>query len=105
MPENQYLSRNPCQVKELEDVIEEKLLKTDGGILLSIPGLGITTAAELTAEMGNIHDFLQAGQLIKMAGTNPIVRQSGGKRASHHRISKQGRAAFRSVVYRIRKNV
>ena len=34
--------------------IEKKLLETDGGILLSIPGLGITTAAELTAEIGNL---------------------------------------------------
>lgn len=31
------------QIKELEDVIEEKLMETDGGILLSIPSLGITT--------------------------------------------------------------
>jgi transposase len=93
------------QIKELEDVIEEKLLKTDGGILLSVPGIGVTTAAELTAEIGNLHDFSHAGQLIKMAGTNPIVRQSGGKRANHYRISKQGRAAFRSVVYQVGKNV
>ena len=93
------------QIKELEDVIEEKLLKTDGGILLSVPGIGVTTAAELTAEIGNVHDFSHAGQLIKMAGTNPIVRQSGGKRANHYRISKQGRAAFRSVVYQVGKNV
>ena len=70
-----------------------------------MPGLGITTAAELTAEIGNVHDFSHAGQLIKMAGTNRIVRQSGGKRASHYRISKQGRAPFRNVVYQVGKNV
>jgi len=93
------------QIKQLEDVIEEKLLETEGGILLSIPGLGITTAAELTAEIGNVHDYSHAGQLIKMAGTNPIVRQSGGKKANHYRISKQGRAAFRNVVYQVGKNV
>ena len=93
------------QIKQLEEIIEEKLLETDGGILLSVPGLGITTAAELTAEIGNVHDFSHAGQLIKMAGTNPIVRQSGGKRAQHYRISKQGRAAFRNVVYQVGKNV
>ena len=71
------------QIKELEDVIEEKLLETDGGILLSIPGLGITTAAELTAEIGNVHNFSHVGQLIKMAGTTPIVRLSDGKRGNH----------------------
>ena len=93
------------QIKQLDEVIEEKLLETDGGILLSIPGIGPCTAAELTAEIGNVHDFSNAGQLIKMAGTNPIVRQSGGKRANHYRISKQGRAAFRNVVYQVGKNV
>jgi len=93
------------QIKELEDVIEKKLLETDGGILLTIPGLGVTTAAELTAEIGNVHDFSHAGQLIKMAGTNPIVRQSGGKKANHYRISKQGRATFRNAVYQVGKNV
>ena len=93
------------QIKQLDEVIEGKLLETDGGILLSIPGLGTCTAAELTAEIGNVHDFSHAGQLIKMAGTNPIVRQSGGKRANHYRISKQGRAAFRNVVYQVGKNV
>ena len=56
------------QIKQLEEIIEEKLLETDGGILLSVPGLGITTAAELTAEIGNVHDFSHSGQLIKMAG-------------------------------------
>lgn len=39
-----------------------------------------------------------------MAGTNPVVRQSGGKQASHYRISKQGRATFRDIVYLTGKN-
>lgn len=68
------------QIAELEEVIEELLLKTDGGILLSIPGVATTLAAELTAEMGNLENFHSADQLIKMAGTNPVVKQSGGKK-------------------------
>ena len=92
-----------CQIVELEEVIEELLLETDGGILLSIPGIGVTLAAELTAEMGDLEAFTNAGQLIKMAGTNPVVKQSGGKKATHFAISKQGRAPFRSVVYQAGK--
>lgn len=38
------------QIKELEEIIEGLLLETDGGILLSVPGIGVTTVAE----MGNI---------------------------------------------------
>jgi len=93
------------QIVELKAIIEELLLQTDGGILLSMPGIGIIIAAELTAEMGNVEDFSSASQLIKMAGTNPIVRQSGGKQASHYRISKQGRASFRQIVYQVGKSV
>lgn len=93
------------QIAELEEVIEELLLETDGGILLSIPGIGVTLAAELTAEMGDLEAFTNAGQLIKMAGTNPVVKQSGGKKATHFAISKQGRAPFRSVVFQAGKCV
>ncbi len=91
------------QIAELEEVIEHLLLLTDGGILLSIPGIGVTLAAELTAEMGDLEAFTSASQLIKMAGTNPVVKQSGGKAASHFAISKQVRAPFRSVVYQAGK--
>jgi len=93
------------QIAELEEVIEALLLETDGGILLSIPGIAVTLAAELTAEMGDLENFTNAGQLIKMAGTNPVVKQSGGKKATHYAISKQGRATFRSVVYLVGKSV
>lgn len=91
------------QIMELEEAIEELLLETDGGILLSIPGIGVTLAAELTAEMGDLEAITNAGQLIKMAGTNPVVKQSGGKKATHFAISKQGRAPFRAIIYQMGK--
>ena len=84
-----------CLKSEMEDV----LLQTDGGILLSIRGVAVTIASELTAEIGDLSLFTRPEQLIKMAGTNPVVRQSGGKRATTHQISKQGRADFRAAVY------
>src|SRR5699024_3144259 len=71
---------------------------TDGAILLSIPGIGVITAAELTAEMGPLDTFSHANQLIKMAGTNPLVRQSGGHRPTYTGISKQRRKQLRKIV-------
>ena len=62
------------QIKQLEEVIEGILLETDCGILLSMPGLGITTAAELTAEIGNVHDFTHPGQLIQIAGKKSVCK-------------------------------
>lgn len=94
-----------AQLKSIEKKIENQLLKTDGGILLSIPGLGVTTVAELTAEMGPLDTFTNANQLIKMAGTNPLVKQSGGHRPTYSGISKQGRKQFRNIVYLVGKCV
>ncbi|WP_339254360.1 IS110 family transposase [Sporosarcina sp. FSL W8-0480] len=87
------------KISDLEKKIEELLLPTDGALLLSIPGIGKVLAAELRAEIGPIDDYTHAGQLIKLAGTNPIVKQSGGHKATYGGISKQGRRHFRSVVY------
>lgn len=94
-----------AQAELVKKEMEHVLLQTDGGILLSIPGVGVTTASELTAEIGDLTLFTRPEQLIKMAGTNPIIRQSGGKRATTHQISKQGRADFRAAVYRAGKSM
>jgi transposase len=74
-------------------------------VILSVPGIGVVTGAELYAEMGDISDFEHAGQLIKMAGTNPIVKQSGGKKPSYFCISKQGRRTFRNITYQVGKSL
>ncbi|ANU15236.1 IS110 family transposase [Planococcus halocryophilus] len=97
------LELKAAQAAQVKAEMEQVLLQTDGGILLSIPGVGVITASELTAEIGDFSLFTRPEQLIKMAGTNPIIRQSGGKKATSHRISKQGRADFRGAVYRAGK--
>ncbi|MCL6574036.1 MAG: IS110 family transposase, partial [Bacillus sp. (in: Bacteria)] len=93
------------QIKLLEKKIEDLFVQTEGAIILSVPGIGVVTGAELFAEMGDISDFDHAGQLIKMAGTNPIVKQSGGKKPSYFGISKQGRRSFRNVTYQIGRSL
>jgi transposase len=87
------------QISELEEKIQDLFIQTEGAVILSVPGIGIVTGAELYAEMGNNSDFDHAGQLIKMAGTNPTVIQSGGRSPSYYAVSKQGRRMFRNVVY------
>ena len=66
------------KIDTLEQEIEGLLLQTDGRLFLTVPGMGVSTSAELYAEIGNISHFTNAGQLIKKAGTNPIVKQTGG---------------------------
>lgn len=93
------------QIKLLERTIEDLFVQTDGAVILTVPGIAVVTGAELYAEMGDISDFTHAGQLIKMAGTNPTVKQSGGKRPSYSGISKQGRKAFRNITYQAGKSL
>ena len=93
------------KIDELEQEIESLLLQTDGRLLLTVPGMGVSTSAELFAEMGNITHFTHAGQLIKKAGTNPIVKQTGGTKGSYRRISKQGNNHLRYVVYLAGRNL
>ncbi|MNI05788.1 Transposase IS116/IS110/IS902 family protein [compost metagenome] len=83
----------------LEQEIEGLLLQTDGRLLLTVPGLGVSTAAELYAEMGDVSHYTHAGQLIKKAGTNPVVKQTGGSAGSYGKISKQGNSHLRYVAY------
>lgn len=93
------------QINELERKIEDLFVEMEGAVILSVPGIGVVTGAELYAEMGDISDFEHAGQLIKLAGTNPIVKQSGGKKPSYYCISKQGRRTFRNIVYQVGKSL
>lgn len=85
--------------------IERILLETDGRLLPSIPGIGVTMAAEFYSEVGDVLAFEHAGQIIKKAGTNPIVIQSGGLEGFYGKISKQGNKNLRYVVYNIGKSL
>ena len=92
-------------VKLLDREIEHVLLQTEGRILLSIEGVGVITAAEYFSEVGDISHFDHAGQIIKKAGTNPIVIQSGGVEGFYGRISKQGNKHLRFIIYTIGKSL
>lgn len=93
------------QINNLKEKIENLFIELDGAIILSIPGVGIVNGAELYAEMDDFPNFEHAGQLIKMAGTNPIVKQSGDQSPDYYAISKQGRKSFRNAVYQIGRSL
>jgi transposase len=66
--------------------------------LMTIPGVGVTTAATLIAAIGDIHRFPTAKRLVGYLGIDPRVRQSGQTPARQGRISKQGSSACRHVL-------
>jgi len=47
--------------------------------LLTIPGIGQSTAAVVVAEVGNIDRFDSDNALVSHAGLDPVVHQSGEK--------------------------
>jgi transposase len=86
-------------IRAYEQEIERIFIETDGLYLLTVPGIGLVTAAEIYCEMGDLTHYTNANQLIKKAGTNPTVKQSGPTEGYYGRISKQGNANLRRAVY------
>ena len=81
----------------------------EGKYLLSIRGLNYTAVGGLLAELGCFKSYHSAKQMIKMAGSNPTERESGGKKGIHTPMSKQGRPVLRycawtSVIPMLRLN-
>lgn len=67
----------------------------EGKYLLSIPGINYLSTAALLAELGPLKSYHNAKQVVKMAGTNPIESESGGKRRGQTPMSKKGRPRLR----------
>lgn len=86
------------QIDSLEREMENMLVKTPAVLLLSIKGLGVVTATEFIAEVGSIFNYTYNRQLVKLAGINPIMSQSGGKKTRAYKISRQGNPALRYIV-------
>jgi transposase len=84
------------QVEGLIKLLIQLVDRTEEGkYILSIPGVNYLTAAALLAELGPLKSYHSSKQLIKMAGTNPIELESGGKRLGHTPMSKRGRPRLR----------
>lgn len=77
------------------------LVQTPGTYLLSIPGIGVVYASDFTAEVGDIHRFAYAGQVISLAGTAPGKHQSGELDKPNMKTSHRGRRPLRVTVNQI----
>jgi len=66
--------------------------------LLSIPGVGVVTAAGFLGEVGDISKYKSAKEIIKLAGLN-LVEISSGIRKGKKKISKRGNNRLRCLLY------
>ncbi|SFR18402.1 Transposase [Desulfoscipio geothermicus DSM 3669] len=88
------------QLSEIESAMAEALAKTGlAEYLLSIPGVGVVTAASFLGEVGDINHYDNWRQLRKMAGYNLTENKSGMKQYGPTKISKRGRPGLRCLLY------
>jgi transposase len=89
------------QLEKLEGAMGKALDDTGfKKMVLSVPGIGIISAASFLGEIGNPMRFEDPRQISKMAGYN-LIEDSSGKNKSGTAISKRGRKNLRSVLYQM----
>ncbi|MGB0561732.1 MAG: IS110 family transposase [Spirulinaceae cyanobacterium] len=74
-------------------------LSTAEELLVSITGIGQTTAMSLLAEMGDFSRFKSARQLAAFAGLTPQDRTSGTSITGKTRLCKIGNSFLRKALY------
>jgi transposase len=68
------------------------------GSILSIKGIGVTTAAGLIGEVGDFRKFRTISEVMKLAGLDLYEISSGRHKGQRH-ISKRGRSLMRKLLY------
>jgi len=90
------------RLAETEAAMAEALEKTGlARYLLSVPGVGVVTAAAFLGEVGDLRRYADWRQLRKLAGYNLTENTSGQRDRSRTPISKRGRPGLRHVLYQM----
>ena len=92
------------EIKRTTDLIRQHIdqhpsLREQHELLVSIPGIGDTTAAKLLAEMLDIKLYKSARQLAAFAGLVPRLHESGSSIKRKARLSKTGAPRLRKALY------
>ena len=87
------------KIKEFDSKINQNLkgMSKEMKILMSIPGVGFTTAAAIMAEIGNIGVFSKPKKLVGWSGLAPSINESAGKSSNGH-ITKKGNKFLRTIL-------
>jgi transposase len=86
------------EVERAERAIAKTVVRDDGvRHLLTIPGVGLTTAAAIRAVVGDVSRFARPAKLASYLGLDPRVRQSGSHSWTGH-ISRAGQAHARGLL-------
>ncbi|MGC8965178.1 MAG: transposase, partial [Brevinematia bacterium] len=91
------------QIEELSTLLDEEIQKwspKEIDIISSIKGISRDLANRFIAEIEDIKKFSSAKKLIKYAGLDPVIKQSG-KWKFFKGISKKGNAYLRDIFYQM----
>ena len=92
------------QIRLLQDetgtfIDQDSDLKAKQKLLKSIPGVGEQSAQRFMAEVADINQYENSGQVAAHFGLNPSIFQSGTSVRKQSRISKQGQSQMRASLY------
>lgn len=85
-------------IAEVEARVESALMEIEP-LIVTIPGVSATTGAQIVAEIGDAGRFGSAAAIVKYAGLNPSVSQSGQFEAKGGPISKKGSPYLRRALW------
>jgi len=77
----------------------EELINKTHPNLLTIPGVGIISAAGIIGEIGDINNFNSSDALYAFTGLDPKVYESGKYKATNVKISRKGSPYLRNALY------
>lgn len=86
------------QIAEVEKRVREGIEAVEP-LILTIPGIGHKLGAQIVSEIGDIRRFHGAPAVVKYAGLNPSVSQSGKFSSDDNHITKQGSPYLRRALY------
>lgn len=90
-------------IGEINDFINSpempKALQSNIQLLVSIPGIGYTTAITIIAEIGSVDKFITPKQLVAFFGVDPAVNESGNFKGDRIKMSKRGTRFGRRALY------
>ncbi len=94
----QRIERYEAAIATLVERLEEEKSDRDIMLLVTVPGVGLVSAAALKAEIGTVERFSSPERLASYAGLAPRLMQSGEKRTTG-RIVRRSSSHLRTTMY------
>ena len=87
------------QIEEIDEYVTKICNQLDETKkIMEIKGVGLVTASGIVAELGDIRQYKNPKQIIKMAGLS-LIENSSGKKKGQTSISRRGRKDLRRLLY------